>query len=341
MLAGSQEAFQEIERSMETASQTRTVAASLRALLEGLVDYAGLFPPAALGMQQAVANYASYLAGDHHWMLGRFIVPAARLAEFRSALKYLEIPQPWRVSAIIGPDAAGEFEFIAAFNREMRSKAVINAIEVKASNAEEVRSVGKFVPESVMPYFEVPASAPVELLSAIAAVNARAKIRTGGVVESAFPAAAMIVQFLLNCAEAKVAFKATAGLHHPLRCVKPLTYEKNAPSGAMHGFLNVFLAASVVHALTENARHEQRGQLRKALPAILLNDQPANFVFRDDKATIRGTLAESGSAANRNPHFEFDVATPVIRRVRETFAIAFGSCSFDEPIEDLRTLNLL
>ncbi len=57
----------------------------MRALLDGLIDYAGLFPPAALGMEDAVASYATYRRGPFAWMLGRFIVPAARLGEFEQA----------------------------------------------------------------------------------------------------------------------------------------------------------------------------------------------------------------------------------------------------------------
>ena len=54
---------------------------SVRAFLSGLIDYAGLFPPAKLPLEQALRNYADYRSGPDAWMLGRFIVPAARLAE--------------------------------------------------------------------------------------------------------------------------------------------------------------------------------------------------------------------------------------------------------------------
>ena len=54
---------------------------SLRALLEHLIDYAGLFPPAALSMQDAVRNYARYREGEYAWALGPFIVPKERAAE--------------------------------------------------------------------------------------------------------------------------------------------------------------------------------------------------------------------------------------------------------------------
>ena len=65
------------------------IAPALRALLEGVFDYAGLFPPAKLGMAETVSNYATYLAGEHSWMLGRLIVPVARLDEFESSVSDL------------------------------------------------------------------------------------------------------------------------------------------------------------------------------------------------------------------------------------------------------------
>ena len=58
------------------------VPGSARALLGSVVDYAGLFPPTSATMADAVAHYAGERAGADQWMLGRFVVPAARLAEF-------------------------------------------------------------------------------------------------------------------------------------------------------------------------------------------------------------------------------------------------------------------
>src|SRR5262245_34827395 len=75
--------------------------ASVRALLTGVVDYAGLFPPAPLPLDQALANYLRYRTEEDSWMLGRFICPAARLAElsaFRGPI--LGQAQPLTISAL-------------------------------------------------------------------------------------------------------------------------------------------------------------------------------------------------------------------------------------------------
>jgi hypothetical protein len=241
-------------------------ARSLRALLEHLIDYAGLFPPAALTMQDAVRNYARYRDGEYAWALGKFVVPQARAAE---------VPQEFPLS-ILGVD------------------------EVKATTEEEIAEF----PPGV--YVEL---ADINLLDAIKHHRQRAKIRTGGITPDAFPAIDNVAEFLRACKAKGVAFKATAGLHHPLRCVKPLTYEPNAPLGTMHGFLNLFVAA----ALLEHA------------DAILAEEDPRAFAFDDDGASWRGHR----------------VSTEGIIAMRRDFATSFGSCSFEEPIHDLKELGWL
>jgi hypothetical protein len=242
------------------------VTKSLRVLLEHLIDYAGLFPPAALSMQDAVRNYARYRDGDHAWALGKFIVPQARASE---------VPAEFPLS-ILGVD------------------------EVKATTEEEIAAF----PPNV--YVEI---ADVQLLGAIKQHGQRAKIRTGGITADAFPAVDNVAGFLRACKAAGVAFKATAGLHHPLRCVKPLTYEPNAPTGTMHGFLNVFLAAAMLDHAEE----------------ILAERDAHAFTFDDDQATWRG----------------HSVTTEELATMRREFAISFGSCSFEEPINDLKELGWL
>jgi hypothetical protein len=64
-----------------------------------------------------------------------------------------------------------------------------------------------------------------QIIPALKEGNARAKIRTGGVTADVIPSVEQIAEFLAACAEANVPFKATAGLHHPLRSVQQLRYE--------------------------------------------------------------------------------------------------------------------
>jgi hypothetical protein len=260
-----------------------------RALFANLIDYAGLFPPAALPIDAAVRNYEAYRRGEHAWMLGRFVVPAAQM---------LEVPPDFPLS-VLGP-------------------ANNDVIEVKAATPEDVERIAELVETDRAAgvggattfartvYVEV---ADLELIDAIAVHGLRAKIRTGGITPDAFPAAADVAAFIRRCAERGVPFKATAGLHHPLRCVKPLTYAPDAPRGTMHGFVNVFLSAALLpHA-----------------EAIMAEDDPGAFAFTDEAAAWRGHA----------------VRTEDLARIRREFAISFGSCSFEEPIADLKELGWL
>jgi hypothetical protein len=271
----------------------------LRALLENLIDYAGLFPPSALHMARAVENYQRYRESPESWMLARFVVPVSRLDEFEATLSG-QVPL---VSALIGADLESDLDRIE------RSPVPIDTIEMKASDADYIESAVRRIRRHITPYFEI---SDVSLVPAIRSTGARAKIRTGGVTPEAFPPAAHIAQFLEICAATGTPFKATAGLHHPLRCYRPLTYSADGPSGWMFGFLNVFIAAVLA---------------RKGISVerVLTEESVSAFRF-------------AGHAIEWSGH---TISTEEIVSARREFAISFGSCSFEEPVADLRALKLL
>src|SRR5207249_3714131 len=76
------------------------MSSSLRALLGGIIDYAGLFPPAKLPLDQAIRRYAKYRRLDDRWMLGRFVIPAARLGELAPFDSLLHDHPPFVFSAL-------------------------------------------------------------------------------------------------------------------------------------------------------------------------------------------------------------------------------------------------
>jgi hypothetical protein len=313
-------------------------AESLRVLLRDLIDYAGLFPPAGLDMNTAVANYARYLRGEYSWMLGRFVLPAPRLAEFEAAMPENQ-PQPWRLSVLIGPKLENDIAALEAFAPRCSKLAVIDCIETKVSTPDDIKKAHHLIGSATTTYYETPLTPQLPiLLDAIKAVNGRAKIRTGGVTPDAFPSSEAIANFLLACAERSLPFKATAGLHHPLRCTKPLTYETNAPSGTMHGFLNLFMCAAFL-------RRQSKPKHLDLVSKILSAERP-ELSFDNEQASMRvnGAAAPTDSwvgdpKATGSGHF--GLPTEYIRSARANFAISFGSCSFEEPIADLKALNLL
>lgn len=292
---------------------------SVRALLARIVDYAGLFPPSQVSMPQAVANYAAYKKSEYEWMLGRFVVPVGRLDEFTESAEnfFTDVEEIWRLSVLASDDINETIGRIEDFNRRYAGKAVADALEAKAETSEQIERIHRHAASDLDVYFEIPIDERLtDLISTLAVVKRRAKIRTGGVTAEAFPRVEKITRFIRVCLAANVPFKATAGLHHPLRCVKPLTYEADAPEGVMNGFLNVFLAAALLaHGCQPRLINE------------LLKDRRADSF----------TFDESG-ALWRQEHF---LSSAQIENTRRRSAISFGSCSFVEPIEDLQEIGLL
>lgn len=312
---------------------------ALATLLTDLIDYAGLFPPAKLDMERSVESYMRALMSEQEFALGRFICPVARLGEFTKAASPLlpgtfatsgyreqsDVSTPWKLSVLIdaaSPEALQhELDAIDAFNlhhsQPDHGLAAIDAVEIKVTEVNQIDAILDDLPEDLLGYFEFPVNADCRgYVAALAGNNANAKIRTGGITPGAFPTPAEVAQFLVACARVDVPFKATAGLHHPVRSSNRLTYETNSPSCTMHGFLNVFIAAALIKAKSLDVERAE---------ALLIDEHPTSFKFGNDFISWQGHGLELAQIA----------------RVRETFAMSFGSCSFDEPMTDLESMGLL
>jgi hypothetical protein len=253
-----------------------SVAPALEALLKSVFDYAGLFPPAGLPMQQVADNFSQYRSGSFSWMLRRLVVREADLD---------------KVASELDPHLA-----------------VLSEQDCKRGSA--IESARPFVAGKPV-YCEVP-TGQLEQLELVQQTGCFAKIRTGGLKPEAIPSCGDVAMFILACADRKLPFKATAGLHHPIRASHPLTYEAGAPQAVMHGFLNVLLAAAF-------AWHGERN--------------------------IEGILAETDSMA-----FDFtaqarwrdkSLSCDQVSEARLHFIHSIGSCSFDEPVNELQGLGLL
>lgn len=274
-------------------------------LLGTAIDFAGLFPPAALPMDRAVADYLAYRASPDNWALGLFIAPAARLEELLSAIP--AGAQGLRVSATIGTDLDADWNRIAAFNQAgAGSGHQVTAAELKVPDAAAVLRAAERLRSLDRWYGEV-AFGDTTILDALVAAGGRAKIRMGGVTAEAFPSPAAVAEFLVAAAARKLPFKATAGLHHPVRGTYRLTYAPDAPSGTMYGYLNLLAAA----------RLASEGAAASAVESALTLPAGAFRVEAD-------TLAWPGGRINH--------ATAV--SLRRAFH-GFGSCSFREPIDEL------
>ena len=251
------------------------MSAALRALLSNLIDYAGLYPPAALPLPEVVERYAAYRASPDGWMLNRLVLPAPKLGQ-------ISLREGWRITLLVEsepgllPDG-------------------VETLETKLPYRLSLPTYCEALPEEISGAFS--------------------KIRTGGITPEAIPSAETLADFLLRAAARRMPFKAAAGLHHPVRSSRPLTYAPDSPRAVMHGFLNVFIAAAF-------AWH---GAGRELPVAILKEEEASAFDFGADEVRWRGHRLSAGQIA----------------AARLEFAHSFGSCSFEEPVADLRALRLL
>jgi len=281
-------------------------------LMSELIDYAGLFPPAALSMKDAAVEYRRWITSPGGWMVGRFVCPVARLGELARESQSIA-DQRWNLSVLAGDPLERDLDSITAFLDETAGRFDVPSLEIRvasAANLESCLDALETVEDGVTAYFEMPLAGDYRgLITAIAGTRHGAKIRTGGVSADLIPSVNEVVKFVLACREAQVPFKATAGLHHPVR-------HFDAPlNGRMHGFLNVFLAAAL--ALKRDVPQE-------AVAAAVRTEKIDSFTFSEDHCrALDWTLTQDDLSRARG------------------LAVSFGSCSIAEPVEDLRSLGLL
>lgn len=288
---------------------------SARTLLGGVVDYAGLFPPAALDMAAAVGAYAEARAGADAWMLGRFVLPAARLGEFAAARAGLPSgSEAWLVSAIVRDRSPEDAEAVMRFNRDAAGDvARVDSIECRPETIDGIDWLAATFGEPFEVYAEIaPGPEAPAWLSRVAARRLRAKVRTGGVTAEAFPPPDALLAWLDAAVGAGVAFKATAGLHHAVRGPYRLTYEPGSPSAPMYGYLNVLLATA---ALAD-------GRSREVARHLLTRDA--------------ATALDIGMEGVRWD--DVTLSTAALARARAAHLVSFGSCSFGEPSGEYRAL---
>jgi hypothetical protein len=299
---------------------TKTTHESVRILLSEIVDYAGLFPPSGLSMPEAVINYATYKNSNYNWMLGRFVCPVSRLDEFLLNAKDFfsrDAKSVWKLSVLASNDIHETVRKVEEFNMNNAPGAICDSLEIKAFSPKQIEKYAWAIPDNYMNYFEIPLDDNLsEMISTLAINNQRGKIRTGGITPDLFPKTEEIIRFMRTCLAANIPFKATAGLHHPIRCFKPLTYEANAPKGRMHGFLNLFLATAF----------GREGYKPDVLEEILEEEFEEVFEFDDNGAYWQ------------KEHF---LNNAKLQNLRESHITSFGSCSFDEPITDLQNIGIL
>jgi hypothetical protein len=313
---------------MSTVASTEA-ALSLRVLLAHSIDYAGLFPPTTLALETALKNHATYLRGSDAWMLAGFVLPIGKFADVAWFISEFDQNRPLRISAL-GPKTTNTIDFleelktaakgIREFSGEDKNVVLIDQLEMPLPPDAERETLSKMREVlgdlRMRAFWEASPQNAERTISLLAKHNSRAngqpfnfKLRTGGVTPDAFPNSMQIAKTLVAAAKHRVALKFTAGLHHPVRMFRDEVHAK------MHGFLNV-LGAGVL--ATEHGWDERQ-------TSLMLEDENADSFHFDDR--VFGWR-------------DWKISSDKIQKHRR-FVTSFGSCSFDEPRQDLRALKLL
>ena len=294
-----------------------------RALLSEIVDYAGLFPPAQLPLEKAVREYAAHLGEEKAWMLGRFIIPAQRLEELEPHLVIFS--EPVRIIAL-GKGGRSEDEYLKNLNQDLTAiktfrtaqdaTVSIDSFEARlpplpVTNAFIANVVNQLREAGLKQSHEFAVDDHLELtMAALAAADAGAKLRCGGVTADAVPAPEQVARFIVAARDAGVPVKFTAGLHHPVR------HFSDDIQTEMHGFLNLYVGGMLAHTT---------GSEWQELAGIIADQSPDAFALTGVGVEWRGRLVRSEDAA----------------RLRENALLGQGSCSFAEPVADLHDMGWL
>jgi hypothetical protein len=310
--------------------------ASVRAMFSSIVDYAGMFPPAQLRLEDAIRNYARYRTEPESWMLGRFVCPKAQVRQLWPHVRALfpaeaEIP----ISSVAsGVNTAAEIR--AAFATDVSGTgAVVESFELSLSPewlaviaGERLPEVGPAsdlttaltLPENDSPhvYFEIPRGTQwytalkvvIDVLSKAGDHRRGIKLRCGGAAAAAVPSCEDVAVAIALCRDGRVPLKFTAGLHHPIR------HRDASMNMPVHGFLNVFGTGVLAYA---HALHPEMMCL------VLEDEDAANFVLDSEGFHWK----------------EWRATVEQIQAARRQLVLSFGSCSFDEPRDGLQALGLI
>lgn len=297
------------------------MVSSLRSLLDGVIDYAGLFPPAQFEMSRAIDTFMRTADSPDSWILSRFVCPSARLMELMNVIR--EVPSitdfPISVIGASAPDFAGwqaaldhDATVMNEFVQIAGEMAAVEAYEIRIPTNRDIQKCIKDLKafEEVDVFVELPWGAGIDdSLAAIAETDwLCAKARTGGQSAAAFPPASELAEFLHGAAALDLTFKLTAGLHHPLPRTDKVT------GARMHGFINVLGATSF--ALAEDMS-------RSEIEDVLLGHSIEEWKFEEDRILWR----------------DLSVELEDIEASRDIFW-SIGSCSVQEALTDMAALDL-
>ncbi len=330
---------------------------SLQKFMNGLIDYAGLFPPAKLPLNEAVEEYISHCNETKKWILGRFIIPISQLNDLEKFIPKFKESGMVRLSVLGGTSTSDkdfleqtrkEVKLINDYREKHKGKISIEVIETKLpSNSPSKKTMSTIVdllnsndlehyhefPE--LPYvginyatnedegdWDTKITPSIEMISTLK--NTGIKLRCGGIVKDAFPSVEQVAAMIQNCSMHKVPLKFTAGLHHPIR------HHSKEYDTEMHGFINMFAASAFASTFPKPENEQEKFRMFILLSHMIDCQNESDFEFLEDKMVWK-------VGDDRDSRFE--ITKEAIELSRNNTAISFGSCSFQEPIDDLKQLG--
>lgn len=296
--------------------------------MESLIDYAGLFPPSELPFDDAISNYKLYFSSSDSWILNRFICPISKLNNLLPHLSDFTTEKPLHLSVLL----TGNFQddkYINKFHEELSTiktfedqygdvckiKSLEAKIDTQNNNLNDILNILSTSIESLDNSVEIFLEPIITDFSTISnqistsnIKNIQLKLRCGGIVPEAFPSSKTIASALSFCKKNNVKLKFTAGLHHPIRHFDEEIGTK------MHGFVNVFGSALLFYTGTIDETN---------LIEALEDENPHNFAFKNTSFSWKNN----------------SLPVNAIVDLREEALLSYGSCSFNEPRDDLKDLG--
>jgi hypothetical protein len=287
-------------------------------LLREVFDYAGMFPPAALSFEQALAESAELQSHlKRPWLLASDIVldtnHARMLTEMQRAASLFS--RPIRLCLL----ATEQPQMVADLADTLSESAACGGIEISLSSLEVKVPLG--TAREVAASLEGPARKHGALLALEPELSAQSweealhEVVTLASIEKGLIAlkcrctgptgigAERLARALVQACDARIPFKVTGGFHHPI--VEPTHH--NYPMG----FLNLAAAVALRTVLKAKATEE-------ALCRLLTNDSASAFSFHSGLSVCGLSLT-----------------LPEIVAAKAALRFSIGSCSLREPDNDL------
>ena len=313
---------------------------NIQAFAGQLIDYAGLFPPASLSLDEAVDNFSRYQSSEDAWVLSRFICPVGKLKQLHTHMDEFSKKSPLNLSILCRPGSDRQ-DFLTKLSEDISTSIAFegknkvssfDSVEVRLpashGNEESILQAASTLVKDLRPELNVFFELSFEknwhmdlkrIVGFIAKINQSRgrglpkiglKMRCGGIVPEAFPGVDKVASVLVACHTNKIPLKFTAGLHHPL------PHFDSSIETTMHGFVNIF-GAGMLATIYDWKEAE--------VEEVLLDQDPSNFSF------------ENGGFSWK----EFRVSELELEKLRKNALLSYGSCSFEEPISDLKDLGWL